>query len=103
VDQRDAYLARVGLSRFPAASEEGLRELHAAQAFAIPFENVNPLLGEPVKLELDALFAKLVAQKRGGYCFELNGLFHWAMSQAGFTPVAHLARLAKRIPGWSRK
>lgn len=90
----DAYLARVGYDGPRAPTLAVLRALHARQPAAIPFENLDPLLGRPVALELEALAAKLVAGKRGGYCFELNGLFAAALEALGFrvTPLAGRVR-----------
>jgi N-hydroxyarylamine O-acetyltransferase len=74
-DRIEAYLARVGLSERPAPGLAGLRELHLNHLRAVPFENLSIHLGEPVSLESDDLFAKIVDRRRGGFCYELNGLF----------------------------
>lgn len=89
-----AYLARIGASRPLAASLEALRALHQAHAAAIPFENLDVLLGRPIRLDLDALQAKLVARRRGGYCFEQNTLFRAALEAIGFrvSPLAARVR-----------
>src|SRR3989344_744729 len=94
----ERYLHRVGLRSPPARTERGLRELHWAQACSIPFENLTVLLGAPVALVPAALFAKLVNQKRGGYCFELNGLFAWVLKELGFEFKIHLARVKVQNP-----
>jgi N-hydroxyarylamine O-acetyltransferase len=94
----DEYLNRIGLPRLPAANESGLHELHTAQIFTLPFENLSVFLGEPVELEPEALVAKMVRRKRGGYCFELNGLFAWVMRAAGLGFDVHLARVQAHNP-----
>ena len=66
----DRYLARVGYAGALDATVETLRSLHFAHATSIPFENLDILLGRGISLELDALEAKLVTARRGGYCFE---------------------------------
>jgi N-hydroxyarylamine O-acetyltransferase len=89
----DRYCERVRLSRVPPPTEDGLFALHRAQAFAIPFEGFDALLGREVKLDLASLEAKLVRSRRGGYCFELNGLMLAVLDAAGFETVPHLARV----------
>ena len=94
----DAYLRRVGYSGPRAANLKVLRALHALQPAAIPFENLDPLLGRKVELDLGALAAKLVEQRRGGYCFELNGLFAAALEALGFRVIRLAARVRWRAP-----
>jgi len=89
----DAYLARIGLSKRPGADLAGLRALQRAHRRAIPFENLDVRLGRAISLDADALFAKLVTQRRGGYCFEQNGLFVPALAALGFTARPLLARV----------
>ena len=73
--QRDAYLARLGLTTAPATTPDGLADLHAAHMMAVPFENFDIHLGRGISLDPEAVYDKVVARRRGGYCFELNGLF----------------------------
>jgi N-hydroxyarylamine O-acetyltransferase len=89
----DAYLERVGLRAAPAPGEEGLRALHRAQFFGIPFENLDIHLGRGIDLAPAAVFAKLVTGRRGGYCFELNGLLDRALAACGFPTRPLLARV----------
>jgi N-hydroxyarylamine O-acetyltransferase len=91
-----AYLERIGL---PGASldAEGLRALQEAHMRSVPFENFDPLLGKVPDLALEAVFDKLVARRRGGYCFEQNGLFGAALSAVGFAPRRLLARVRMRF------
>lgn len=92
------YLRRVGLPAPPAPTFEGLSALHRAHAGAIPFENLDILLGRPIKLDLPSLEAKLVGARRGGYCFEQNHLFAAALETLGFpvTPLAARVRIGGR-------
>jgi N-hydroxyarylamine O-acetyltransferase len=87
------YLTRIGLNKIPHPNEEGLRELHSAQAFSIPFENLDVNLGRTISLDPGYLVSKLIDQRRGGYCFELNGLFQMALNSLGFTVRPLLARV----------
>jgi N-hydroxyarylamine O-acetyltransferase len=88
-----AYLGRVGLSAVPAPTAAGLAELHLAHATHIPFENLDVLLGRPIRLDLASLQRKLVHNRRGGYCFEQNLLFAAVLEQVGF----RVTRLAARV------
>ena len=85
-----AYLRRIGLGASPAVDLHGLEALHEAHCAAIPFENLDILLGRPIAVDLPAVQAKLVAGRRGGYCFEQNTLFAAALEALGF-PVTRLA------------
>lgn len=91
--QLDAYLQRVGLSRAPAVDAAGLAALHRAQFFSIPFENFDVLSGRGVDLDPDAVFDKLTTRRRGGYCFELNGLMLRVLRTLGFDARPLLARV----------
>jgi N-hydroxyarylamine O-acetyltransferase len=80
----DAYLARVQYHGPRAPTLAVLRDLTAAHAQTIPFENLDVLLGRRIDLEIDAIFDKLVSRRRGGYCFEQNGLFLHVLTALGF-------------------
>jgi N-hydroxyarylamine O-acetyltransferase len=89
----DAYLERTGYSGPVEPSLDALGALHEAHLAAIPFENLDILLGKPILLELEALERKLVADRRGGYCFEQNTLFRAALEAIGFRVDALAARV----------
>jgi N-hydroxyarylamine O-acetyltransferase len=89
----DAYLERIGYSGPRSATLDTLEAVHALHPAAIPFENLNPLLGWPVALDVDALQAKLVAGGRGGWCFEHNTLFRHALEGLGFSVISLAARV----------
>jgi N-hydroxyarylamine O-acetyltransferase len=88
-----AYLERLGLASAGAPDLDTLRRLHAAHVAAIPFENLDILLGRGISLDLDRLREKLVERKRGGYCFEQNTLFLAVLREVGFTVAAMEARV----------
>jgi N-hydroxyarylamine O-acetyltransferase len=88
-----AYLRRIGLDARPPATAAGLAELHLAHATHIPFENLDVLLGRPIRLDPASLQRKLVGARRGGYCFEQNLLFAAALEVVGF----RLTKLAARV------
>jgi N-hydroxyarylamine O-acetyltransferase len=89
----DVYFSRIGYSGPREPTLEVLRALHALHPAAIPFENLDPLMGRPPALALDALQAKLVTGGRGGYCYELNGLFKAALEALGFQVTGLAARV----------
>jgi N-hydroxyarylamine O-acetyltransferase len=83
-EQVDAYLARIGVDTRPEPTAGALRRLHWSHLRAVPFENLNIHLGEPISLSLDDLYAKVVGRHRGGFCYELNGLFSALLAALGF-------------------
>ncbi|MFJ9037676.1 arylamine N-acetyltransferase [Streptomyces sp. NPDC102406] len=85
----DAYTARIGYTGDLKQDAETLRGLHRAHVDAIPFENLEMMLGRPVPLDLPALQDKLVNRRRGGYCYEHNLLFAAVLERIGF-PVRGL-------------
>lgn len=88
------YFRRIGYSGSAEPSLAVLRALHRAQVLAIPFENLDPLTGTPASLEPADLADKLLFRGRGGYCFELNGLFLLVLRELGFRTRPLAARVA---------
>jgi N-hydroxyarylamine O-acetyltransferase len=94
----DAYLNRIqwgGPVRHDLTTLTGLVRAHMA---SIPFENLDVLLGRPVRLDLEGVQAKLVGAGRGGYCFEHGTLFAAALETLGFKPSRHTARVVLVVP-----
>lgn len=85
-----AYLNRIGYEGAVNPSSDTLRALHLAHVLTVPFENLDIHLGRSISIEPEALFRKIVLARRGGYCFELNGLFALLLEQLGFS-VTRLA------------
>jgi N-hydroxyarylamine O-acetyltransferase len=94
----DAYLARVGFTGPPGPDLDTLRRLQRLHTGAIPFENLSPFLGEPVRLDVAALQDKMVARGRGGWCFEHNLLFTHALRAIGFEVRTLAARVRWNVP-----
>jgi arylamine N-acetyltransferase len=89
-----AYFRRTGYQGRSDATLESLHALVAAHNGAIPFENLDPLMGVPVvDLGQAALTDKLVYRRRGGYCYEQNGLMGYVLAEMGFG----VERLAGRV------
>lgn len=93
----DAYLARIGIDREEIRTDlPSLEALHVAHLGAIPFENIDVRLRRPILLDPEALQAKLVKRRRGGYCFEQNSLFSAALMGLGFSVDTLEARVRPR-------
>jgi N-hydroxyarylamine O-acetyltransferase len=90
ISDLDAYLERIGYGGELKPGASVLADLHLAHATHIPFENLDVLLGRPIRLDAASLQAKLVSGGRGGYCFEHNLLFASVLRTLGF-PVTPLA------------
>ena len=94
----DAYFARVGYRGPRIPSLDVLHALTAAHTQSIPFENLDVLLGRPIELDAPSLFRKLVTERRGGYCFEQNGLFLHVLGELGFDVEPLSARVRLQRP-----
>lgn len=79
-----AYLDRIGYHGPLAPTAETLRGLQVAHLQAVPFENLSIHAGQPIVLDEEALFEKVVERRRGGFCYELNGLFAALLRALGF-------------------
>jgi N-hydroxyarylamine O-acetyltransferase len=90
-----AYLERIGVTRPAVLDHAALCLLHRAHLESVPFENLSIHLGEPISLAGADLYAKIVTRRRGGFCYELNGLFALLLEALG----ARVARLAARVCG----
>ncbi|MEW2316703.1 arylamine N-acetyltransferase family protein [Streptomyces bauhiniae] len=91
----DAYLRRLGAERPARPTTEALRDLHLRHLRAVPFENLSIHLGEQVVLNEEALLDKVVARRRGGFCYELNGAFGLLLASLGY----EVQLLAGRVHG----
>jgi N-hydroxyarylamine O-acetyltransferase len=87
-----AYLARIGLRAPPKT----LAELQVAHLLAVPFENLDIGAGIPVSMEPDAIWDKVVRRRRGGFCYELNGLFARLLGALGYTVTVLSAQVMHR-------
>jgi N-hydroxyarylamine O-acetyltransferase len=90
------YLARIQYFRPVKPDAQTLQGLHLAHMQNVPFENLDIGLKRPIFLTEEALWNKIVAQKRGGFCYELNGLFAWLLKEIGFDVTYLNARVYNR-------
>lgn len=94
----DAYFKRIGYEGQRAPSLDTLGAIQLRHAEAIPFENLNPLMGWPVLLDVEPLQQKMVRDGRGGYCFEQNLLLKHALDALGFRVTGLAARVLWNQP-----
>ena len=80
----DAYLSRIGYAGPTTPTLDTLRELHRAHLLAVPFENLDIHLGREIVLDETRLVDKIVSERRGGFCYELNGAFAALLRALGF-------------------
>lgn len=79
----DRYLERIGQPR-AAPSIEALTALHRAHLRAVPFENLDIVLGRSVSMAMSANLDKVIGRRRGGFCYELNSAFRWLLDALGY-------------------
>ena len=89
------YFRRVGFSGNAGPSLNTLAQLLRCHVLSVPFENLDIQLGIPVTTDAEAAFDKIVERGRGGWCYEQNGLFGWALSEIGFD-VTRVAAAVRR-------
>ncbi len=90
-----AYLTRIGCEHLAGAAPtlDTLKQIQLSHACSIPFENLDVLLGAPIVLDIESVQRKLVAARRGGYCFEQGTLMEAALSAMGFEVAGLSARV----------
>ena len=93
-----AYLARTGWQQPVSTDIATLRGLHLHHNSAVPFENIDVVLPREIQLDEQSLVDKLVTARRGGYCFEQNGLFERALREVGFNVRSLLGRVVLANP-----
>ncbi len=91
-----AYFDRIEYTGDRQPTAQTLRDLHVAHATHIPFENLDVMLRQPIRLDLESLEEKLVANRRGGYCFEQNLFFAAVLERLGFDVTLLQARVRFR-------
>jgi N-hydroxyarylamine O-acetyltransferase len=90
-----AYLARIGYSGSITPTLETLRALHRAHLLAVPFENLDIWVGRKIVIDENAFVCKVVDERRGGFCYELNGAFAALLRTLGFQVTLLSAGVAR--------
>lgn len=96
------YLERINYQGSLTPSAETLRSLQVAHLLSVPFENLSIHSHEPIVLNDEALFEKIVERRRGGFCYECNGLFAALLRSLGFDVSMLSAEVAKAAGGFSQ-
>ncbi len=96
----EAYLKRINYQGPLSVTPETLRDLQVAHLKTVPFENLSIHSGEPIVLEEEALFKKIVDERRGGFCYECNGSFAGLLRALGFQVEMLAAGVARREGGF---
>src|ERR1700722_7100901 len=89
-----AYLDRIAYAGSREPSANTLRALHRAHMLAVPFENLDIHIGRPIVCDEAGFFHKLIDERRGGFCYELNGAFAASLRTLGFEVTLLSARVA---------
>ncbi|MCI0696215.1 arylamine N-acetyltransferase [candidate division KSB1 bacterium] len=89
----EAYLQRIDYHRDRTPNAETLRNLHHAHMLAVPFENLDIHQGRPILLAENLFYEKIVLRRRGGFCYEANGLFAALLHELGFNVTLLSARV----------
>jgi len=100
-NQVTAYLERIGVPGPLKPDADTLRQLHSAHLHTIPFENLGIHLDEDMSLDAAALYDKIVVRRRGGFCYELNGLFAVLLESLGYRVQRISARTFTAEQGFS--
>ncbi|CAL8400333.1 unnamed protein product [Arctogadus glacialis] len=93
------YLLRIGFNHPTEPTLEVLRSLHSFHLLAVPFENLALHCGGLLSPDLHAVYDKIVNQRRGGLCYENNGLFSWLLSKLGFEVTILSGQVKNAITG----
>ncbi|HEY6233083.1 MAG TPA: arylamine N-acetyltransferase [Pyrinomonadaceae bacterium] len=97
-----AYLKRIHYDGSVAPTASTLRDLQVAHLQSVPFENLSIHSNEPIVLDDEALFTKIVERRRGGFCYECNGLFAALLRALGFEVTKLSAEVANAEGGFSQ-
>ncbi|MGH2317905.1 arylamine N-acetyltransferase family protein [Planococcus sp. SE5232] len=96
------YLKRFKASPVQEHYLQNLAELQSLHMQNIPFENLDVIRRTPIYLNINSIYDKIVNQHRGGYCYEINGLFHWLLNELGFDAKLISATVQKPDGTWSK-
>ncbi|WP_252504177.1 arylamine N-acetyltransferase [Sporosarcina sp. Marseille-Q4943] len=98
----ERYLNRFQASSANKPSLQQLSELQRLHMTEVPFENLDVIRRVPIYLNLQSIYEKIVLRNRGGYCYELNGLFHWLLKQLGYDASLIAATVFRPNGKWAK-
>lgn len=96
------YLQRIGIDHVQENDLQTLSQLQLQHMLHVPFENLDVIQNVPIPLDIETFYKKIVLNQRGGFCYELNGLFNWLLHNLGFS--CHLISATVHQPGgtWAK-
>lgn len=97
--QLQSYLDRIGYHGAIRPDRETLFNIHRAQAYTVPYEAIDVLNGIPLDQNIERIFDKVVKRRRGGWCYETNGILGWALREAGFKVQRAVAGVYRKDKG----
>jgi len=100
---KEKYLNRINLSGELKPTLEVLKILQKAHLLSVPFENLDIHNNRPIELNIEQIFEKIVANNRGGFCYELNGLFYELLTSIGFNAKRISARVFDKEKGYGHE
>jgi N-hydroxyarylamine O-acetyltransferase len=95
----DDYLRRIGIKQRPERNLAGLTAVHRAHMMSIPYENLDVQLGRSVDISVANAFDKIVHRRRGGWCYEMNGLMGYALAELGFDVTRLAGAVMREVRG----
>lgn len=98
----DNYLNRFHATHLKTKSLKHLTELQFLHMTEVPFENLDVIRKKPIYLNLNSIYEKIVHRHRGGYCYELNGLFHWLLNTLGYDASLVAATVFRPNGQWAK-
>lgn len=98
----NAYLQRMGIDHVGNINLEELERLQYHHMIHIPFENLDVMHGVPIELDIGAFYKKVVENHRGGFCYELNGLFYKLLQHLGYQCQLVSATINRPDGTWAR-
>lgn len=96
------YLKRFDAESLTEVSYTNLVKLQELHMQHIPFENLDVMRRVPIYLNLQTIYEKIVGRNRGGYCYEVNGLFHWLLNELGYSAYFVPATVKRPTGIWAR-
>lgn len=97
--QAEVYLTRIGYTESLKPTFETLQKLQVVHLFAVPFENLDIHLGQRIELSIGRFYEKIIDRRRGGFCYELNGLFNELLLTLGYKTKIISARVYSQSKG----
>ncbi len=94
------YLERIDYRGALTPDFQTLSHLQTAHMRAVPFENFSVHFKEPIRLDEEWLYQKIVGRNRGGFCYELNGMFDWLLRSLGFDVTMLSAGVSRESGGF---